>query len=189
MVDITPTFNPTGASSEEIYATGRASRLMKLHAEQVNDREPIEVWRIVDRTRLIDGTGITSSQILLDGTLGDIEMFNVDRHFGGATSATTSHESRTSDPRNATPFVSFSTDPKFLAQSIAKGFGTSEGRDSVVIRATVDPDRFVSHGQNKEKEVYLVGGLAPDEYTEAYNPADFVDAMLRQPAERDLALV
>jgi len=171
-LDVKPEFNPTNAPEEEIFARGRAPKGRKTHAEVTGSSDPVEAWRIVERSRLIDGTALVSSSILLNNSVGNIEGMDAVRHSG------TDHEKRMSGQGKATPFVSFTTDPEFLAKSavLGGGFGVRNGRDSVVVQITVDPDRIVSDGRNKSEEVLLVGGVAPSEYTTAYNIEDFVRA-------------
>jgi hypothetical protein len=142
--DITPTFNPTGAADDEIYARGQVPRSLRpfraLRSEWTADEEPVEMWRIVERARLEDGTGITSSRVLVDGKLGDVEGFKPVRHLAS------NHESRLDVNGTTTPFISFSTDPVNLARDVIlkHGFGVRGERNSVVICVRVDPDRVIT---------------------------------------------
>jgi hypothetical protein len=175
-VDITPTFNPTGAPESEIYARGRRPERLGpgygLHSE-FGHTEPVDIWRIVDRSQLVDGTGLVSSEILVHGSLGDIEHFDESSHLS------TEHADRIQEGRT-TPFVSFVTDPTGLAKTyiLEMGFGVESGRDSVVVRAKVDPSRLLTTGKNKDEWAALVGGVAPDEYVEAYEVTDFVNTVV-----------
>ena len=185
-LDITPTFNPTGAANDEIYARNRAPRPkamapipgipestqpgVAIRSDLTDDPSPVEMWRIVERAKLLDGTGLVASRILHDNTLGDVEGFDDTRHL------LSNHARRVADAEAATPFVSFSTDPKNLAERVIlrHGFGIKGGRDSVVVRVRVDPDRVITSSANKDAEVLLLGGVAPQEYVAAYDVADFV---------------
>lgn len=179
MLDIMPTFNPTGASLEETYAHDRVPeefrrRGIATHAELTGSSEPIEMWRIVDRDRLVDGSGLVASAILLNNTLGNVEQFNTNAHISS------NHEGRMADLSNATPFVSFSTDPEHLARRMIlhHGFGVNEGRDSVITRVRISPHRVITSGKRKEQEALLLGGVAPDEYIGTYSITDFVNKMV-----------
>jgi hypothetical protein len=179
-VDVVPTFNPTGAPESEIYAHNRAPLKLSGHTalhSEFGHTEPVEMWRIIDRSRLIDGTGLVSSQILLHNTLGDIEHFKDMRHIS------TEHDDRMT-VGSETPFVSFATDPAELAKLyiLQQGFGVSDGRDSVVVRARVDPARVITNGQNKAPRVALVGGVAPNEFVAAYELSDFVKTLIPEDA-------
>jgi hypothetical protein len=175
-IDITPTFNPSGAPENEIYPRGRRPEALGpgfgLHSE-FGHTEPIDIWRIVDRSQLADGTGLVSSQILVHGNLGDIE------HFDESTHLSTEQADRMQKDKT-TPFVSFVTDPAGLAKTyvLEMGFGVEHGRDSVVVRARVSPDRLITTGQNKEEWAALVGGVAPEEFIEAYEIPDFVNTVV-----------
>jgi hypothetical protein len=174
-VDVTPAFNPSDASEEEIYARGRVPESLRrlgeaTHAELTGNSEPVEMWRIVERKRLKDGSGLASSRVLYDRTLGKVEEFDAVKHLAS------NHERRVADPGAATPFVSFSTDPRSLAERVIlrHGFGVKGGRDSVVVKVQVDPSRVITRGEQKESEVLLIGGVAPEEYVAAYEVSDFV---------------
>lgn len=176
-LDIEPTFNPSNAPNTEIYAHGRRPRTTesgkKLRSEWSDDTEPVEIWRIVEKDRLLDGTGIVSSQVVSKGTLGDIENYEDTAHYHS------NHEGRLANEHSLTPYVSFSTDPEDLAKIIVRrGFGVKAGRDSVVVRALVAPDRIMTGSLPKESEIVLVGGLAPDEYQAAYSVESFVGVMV-----------
>ena len=177
-VDATPSFNPTGAPDDEIYVRDRVPdrlrHVMLPRSEWIAQGKaedgPVEMWRIVERTKLEDGTGLVSSSVLQAGTVGDVESFSRVNHSG------TNHEGRMSSAEAATPFVSFSTDPIYLARTMIAGygFGVSGGRESVVVRAVVDPGRVLTTPNKKDHEVLLMGGLAPEEYVAAYGVEDFV---------------
>jgi len=186
-LDITPNFNPTGAASDEIYARNRAPRpqhyiepasgslepagsRITIRSKLTDDPRPVEMWRIVERSKLLDGTGLVASRILHDNTLGDVEGFDDTKHL------LSYHERRVADKDASTPFVSFSTDPENLAEQVIlrHGFGIKGGRDSVVVRVRVDPSRVITSPANKDPEVLLLGGVAPEEYIDAYDVADFV---------------
>jgi hypothetical protein len=174
-VDVQPKFNPTGAPESEIYARGRVSEGLrhigsKPRSEWVNSTEPVKMWRIVERSKLEDGTGLVASRVLQQNSLGDVEGFDPVKHLA-------SHDAgRMNDPEAATPFVSFATDPQYLASNmiVRTGFGIRDGRDSVVVQVEVDPSRVITGSDAKEPEVLLLGGVAPDEYTAAYSVADFI---------------
>jgi hypothetical protein len=179
MADIVPTFNPTGAPTGEVYAHGRAPESMRKlgirpRSEWPDVPDKVVMWRIVEREKLVDGSGLVSSRVLRSDSLGDVEGFDSKQHY-----ASTHHE-RVADPDAATPFVSFSTDPEYLARELilARGFGVKGGRESVVVRVSVDPDRMLTGNKNKSEEVLLIGGVAPDEYDGAYSMADFVSAVI-----------
>jgi hypothetical protein len=180
VADVLPRFNPTNIALEDIYVRDRVPDSMRPHAaphsEFNDDAASVEMWRIVDRSRLVDGTGLVSSRILLDGTVGDIEKFNAIKHLSSH------HDSRVSSSELATPFVSFSTDPQNLAKDIIlkHGFGIKDGRDSVVVRVRVDPSRVITGGRNKTAEVLLLGGVAPEEYEAAYEVSDFVENLISE---------
>lgn len=176
-IDITPTFNPTGAQDSEIYARCRTAESLMPDTVSINeltDTRSIEMWRIVERSKLKDGTGLVSSRILHDNTLGNVEDLNVVKHL------TSSHERRMNDKDTSTPFVSFSTDPRDLAKNVIlrHGFGVKGGRDSVVVRVQVDPDRVITGTKDKEPEVLLLGGIAPSEYLAAYSVSDFISQLV-----------
>ncbi len=178
VVGITPPFSPTNAPVEEIYARNRVPMSMRSYGHaphsEFDHTEPVDIWRIVDRMRLKDGSALVSSQILHHGTVGDIENFDGMKHYG------THHESRDFSGKE-TPFVSFVTDPEGLAEDyiLRAGFGVKGGRDSVVVRVKVDPSRVITHGQKKDTGgVLLIGGVAPDEYVAAYEIADFVSTLV-----------
>lgn len=174
-VDITPTFDPTGADADELLIEGFSPNSLRQvglrpHSEYpgIND-EPIVIWRIVDRASLRDGTGITSSSVLEGAPVedsGDLIM-----HFASNQATRTGSK--------LTPFVSFSTDPENLVQLLIRKheFGLKDGRDSVVVQATVDPGRILSHGHKKEAEVLLMGGLGRHEYNKAMEVTDFVNTV------------
>lgn len=167
-VAIEPAFNPSNAPDEEIYGHVRAP--------DSTPEQPIEMWRIVDRDRLRDGSALVSSRILGSNSVGDVEAFEGEmiKHLAS------NHDSRMSDPEAATPYLSFSTDPLNLANRmiLGYGFGIKDGRDSVVVRVRVDPSRVRMSGQKKQPEVLLLGGVAPEEYVDAYEVADFVSTLL-----------
>lgn len=173
-VDITPSFNPTGASDDEVYARNRIPRGMHrgwaLRSTWTDDPEPVVMWRIVERSKLEDGTGLTSSRILQSNSVGDVEKFRSAKHLASM------HDTRMSGEDKATPFVSFSTDPERLAKQyiLRHGFGIKGGLDSVVVRVHVDPNRVITGRKNKCEEVLLLGGVAPDEFDAAYSVADFI---------------
>jgi hypothetical protein len=178
-LDIRPTFNPSGAPKSEIYAHGRQPRTTqtgkRLRSDQTDSKQPVEVWRLLERSKLEDGTGLVSSRVLLTGSLGDIENYDDSEHYHSYDAL------RTTDPKRTSPYVSFSTDPANLAKNLVlqKGQGVKGGRDSVVVRALVAPDRVLTGtAGEKEPEVVLVGGLAPDEYQAAYSVEDFVNTMV-----------
>lgn len=176
--NIMPKFNPSGVPDEEIYVRGvslkKPGPFSSLHSELTGDTDKVEMWRVVERERVIDGTGLISSSILLDGSVGDLEEFDTVKHL------TSNHTKRTTKPGAATPFISFSTDPVFLAHTVIlrHGFGIKDGSDSVIVRVKVDPDRVVTHGRKKEEEVLLIGGVSPSEYIAAYEVSDFVTNVL-----------
>lgn len=181
-VDIEPAFNPTGAPVEDIYGHARVPKAMQswagVHSEITGDPSSVEMWRVIDRSRLVDGTGLVSSRVLLDGSVGDVESFEPSKHFSS------NHDDRLENAGESTPFVSFSTDPEGLAKAVLRhGFGIKEGRDSVVVRVKVDPSRIITGGKNKTPEVLLIGGVAPEEYEEAYEVSDFVANLVDQDAQ------
>jgi len=174
-VNIEPTFNPTHSPESEIYARDRVPDSFrglnwKTRAEWSGDKEPVVLWRVVDRAKLKDGTGLVSSRVLLSNSLGDVEGFASEKHM------VSHHDKRMSDPELATPFVSFSSDPTDLAKTVIlrHGFGIKDGRDSVVVRVHADPHRVITEKNDKSSEVLLTGGVSPDEYVAAYSVADFV---------------
>lgn len=178
-LDIRPTFNPTGAPDSEIYASNRMPRKLKLHnmaprSEWTDDKQPVRMWRILERASLEDGTSLVSSAILQNNSLGDVEDFDPVRHLA-------SHDSgRMRGEDTSTPFVSFSTDPVHLAKEgiLARGFGVQGERDGVVVQVLVDPERVLAGPQNKSSEVLLLGGVAPSEYVAAYSVQDFIDTLV-----------
>lgn len=171
---IAPSFNPTNAPDTDIYARDRMPRVTqsgkKIRSQWPDGNEPVTMWRIVERKKLEDGTGITASRILTTGSLGDVEGFDDKLHYAS------NHHQRLEEADAGTPFVSFSTDPQDLAENLIlqKGFGLKDGRDSVVIQVHVDPGRVLTGPNKKEPEVLLLGGVAPNEYVAAYDVADFV---------------
>lgn len=175
---VEPIFNPTNAPEDEIYAKGKVPASMRkiglaTHEELTGSNEPVEMWRIVERKALQDGTGLSASSILTNGSLGNVEEFDSTKHLAS------NHAKRVADSEKATPFVSFSTDPEHLAKTmiLRHGFGVADGRDSVIVRVKVDPNRVITGGQKKQQEVWLLGGVAPDEYIAAYDINDFVNTM------------
>jgi hypothetical protein len=173
-LDITPAFNPTEAPAEEIFARNRAPRslrpAMAPASEWRSDDRPVRMWRIVERAKLEDGTGLVSSSILQRNSVGDVETFNPVLHLAS------NHEGRMAGEGSSTPFVSFSTDPAKLARDVIlkHGFGIKDGRDSVVVEVGVDSARVISGSFKKAPEVLLLGGVAQEEYVAAYDVADFV---------------
>lgn len=171
---ITPSFNPTHAPDTEIYARNRmpysTKSGKKIHSQWPESDEPVTMWRVVEREKLKDGTGITASQVLQTNSLGDVEGIDDTDHYKSH------HEQRLKDMSAGTPFVSFSTDPVDLAGNLIlrKGFGVKGGRDSVVIQVRVDPGRVLTGPNRKEPEVLLLGGVGPTEYVAAYRVSDFV---------------
>jgi hypothetical protein len=173
-LDITPTLNPTGAPDSEIFARNRMPQSLRparaLRSEWTNDDQQVEMWRVVERAKLEDGTGLVSSRILHDNRLGDVEGFDSDKHL------LSNHERRMGSQDTSTPFISFSTDPVNLAERaiLRNGFGARGQRDSVVVRVKVDPDRVITGPKKKDPEVLLLGGVAPTEYVAAYSLFDFI---------------
>lgn len=175
-IDITPNFNPTEVPEEDVFVRAHdvigdlGSHTLGPHRSLSGSTDPVVVWRIVDKKRLQDGSGITSSRVLSGEGITLIDKTDTRNH-GAST-----HESRAEG--RATPFVSFTTDPENFSKFIGRHqFGTRDDHDSVVISALVNPDRILSNGKNKEHEVLLLGGLSPDEYRAAYEVADFIAAM------------
>lgn len=177
-LDITPTFNPTGAPDSEIFASNRMPRslrpTMAPRSEWRDDDQPVEMWRIVDRAKLVDGTGLVASRILHGNDLGDVEGFRPARHLASTD------ERRRANENTTTPLVCFSTDPVDLAKNaiLRNGFGIRGGRDSVVVRVEVDPGRVISGPRPKNPQVLLLGGVAPTEYKATYNVADFISHLV-----------
>lgn len=178
VLDLVPAFNPTGAPTGEIYAHSKVPESFrrlhhKTYAEIMGIEEPVEIWRIAEKGRVVDGTALVSSRILQDNSLGNVESFKAAVHLAS------NHEGRMASPDKATPFISFATDPRSLAKVILRrGFGLKEGRDPVIVRVHVDPSRVITPGRRKEPEVLLIGGVAPEEYVAAYSVADFVSTVL-----------
>ncbi len=176
VLDIKPAFNPTHAPVEEIYARNRVPTQLrelgtKVRSEWEDTNAPVIMWRIVERAKLEDGTGLVSSSILQKNSLGNVEEFSPIKHL-------LSHDQgRMSNPDAATPFISFSTDPQNLATDVIlkHGFGIKDGRDSVVVQVQVDPGRVLTGPGKKDPEVLLLGGVAPDEYVAAYSVEDFIN--------------
>lgn len=175
-LDIVPKFNPVNAPEEAIYGRDRIPKLLRdwglaTHAELTGSEDPVEMWRIVDKATLEDGSGLVAGSIMRDTSLGDVESFDPVDHL------ISNHERRING--KSTPFVSFSTDPEYLAGRyiLHHGFGVRGDRDAVVVRVIVDPDRVITFGQNKEEETLLIGGVAPSEFIAAYAIPDFVASM------------
>lgn len=176
IVDITPTFNPTEVPDDQVYV-GAYEIMGDLgpyafgpHRSLSGSTEPVVAWRIVEKARLQDGSGITSSKVLGGEGVTSLDKSDIRKHMAS------NQASRVDEAE--TPFVSFTTDPEMFADFIERHqFGTGEGQDSVVIRALVEPDRVLSNGSNKAHEVLLLGGLAPNEYQAAYEVDDFITAM------------
>jgi len=147
---------------------------MAPRSKWVDDSQSVEMWRIVERSKLEDGTGLVSSSILHGNSLGDVEASDPVKHL------LSHHERRMSDESASTPFVSFSTDPEYLARNLIlkHGFGVSGGRDSVVVCVQVKPGRVITGPENKEPEVLLLGGVAPSEYVAAYGVEDFISHLV-----------
>jgi len=130
----------------------------------------------------VDGTGMVSSSVLQNNTLGDIENIEPVTHL------LSNHDRRMSSDAKATPFVSFATDPGNLAKDIlSRGFGIKGGRDPVVVQAVVAPDRVLTMGKKKEPEVLLIGGVAPNEFVAAYEVKDFIATVV--PEDHTMALL
>lgn len=180
-LDITPNFNPTNVPDEGVYASAYdvigdlGGYIVGSHRSLSGSTDPIKMWRIVDRKRLQDGSGITSSRVLAGEAVTSIDKTDLRNHMAST------HEGRSEG--KVTPFVSFTTDPQMFAEFIGRHqFGTQDEHDSVVISVLVNPDRVLSNGRNKEHEVLLLGGLSPDEYQAAYEVDDFINAMSPQAA-------
>lgn len=177
--DTVPTFNPTGAREDEVFrddispqdAHGRWRPHSEFHP---GDDTPVEIYRLEERRRVETGLGLIASQVLIDNTLGDTSELTTDHHFSST------HEARTDRPENATPFVSFTSDPENLGKRLilGKGFGIAGQRDSVVVRAEVHPSRVLTRGENRSNEALLVGGLAPREFRGVYEVPDFVSTVV-----------
>ncbi|MGI9027671.1 MAG: hypothetical protein ACR2FM_02405 [Candidatus Saccharimonadales bacterium] len=171
-IDIEPMFNPTGVPTEEIYVRTKDS--------EAPFRQFTEMWRIVDRDRLKDGTALVCSQVLKTNSVGEVEASKskMNNHLGS------NHNSRMNDLEATTPYVSFSTDPSYLASRmiLGYGFGVKDGRDSVVVRVCVDSSRIHMSTRRKQPEVLLLGGVAPDEYMAAYEVNDFVNTLVADDA-------
>jgi len=181
-VDVVPMFNPTAAPEDQIYARSRAPDVLRswgiLPKSEWGDTQPVEMWRLVERSTLEDGTGLVSSRILQESTLGDVERFDPRRHYASH------HEARMADSGASTPFVSFPTDPQDLAENaLLHGFGIEGGRDSVVVRVSVDPDRVLSLSKAKTSEVLLLGGVAPEEFSAAFSVKGFIDKFVPEDSQ------
>jgi hypothetical protein len=175
--DVQPTFNPTDAPEDQIYADAqRPAGLprIKPHSEHRPDSDLVDIWRIEERERVRSGLGLVASRILLKNTIGDIADGSATRHMAS------NYDSRAEGGQEATPFVSFTTDPEDFTRNLVlrHGFGLKDGRDSVVVHARVDPSRVLTRGENKEDEVLLVGGVSPDEHVGTYEVPDFVNRAL-----------
>jgi hypothetical protein len=176
--DVTPTFNPTNAPEDQVYARGRAPEDMRPHtrphSEFDPDRELIDIWRIEERARVISGLGLVASRLTVDNNLGDVEGFDSVKHLSS------NHEGRGTDADRTTPFVSFASDPEYMAENLilTRGFGVKGDRDPVVVHTKVHPSRVLTKGLNRESEVLLLGGVAPDEFHGAYEVGDFVAGTL-----------
>lgn len=186
-VDVVPSFNPTEAPATEIYAFGRVPESFRTigwttRAEHTGSDEPVDMWRIVERSRVEDGSGLVSSKILQSNELGDVEGFDSVAHLASH------HDKRMSEPDKATPFVSFSTDPEYLARTIlSRGFGVGEGRNPIVVQTRVSPDRLLTNSQRKAEEVLLIGGVAPEEFVAAYEVSDFAANVL--PEDQNITML
>jgi hypothetical protein len=185
---ITPVFNPTSAPDGEVYARGRVPvsaqrRNLALRSEwQPDDPTPVTAWRIVERSMVEDGTGLVSSSVLHGNSVGDVEGFNFRKH------QASSHQRRMESEDVATPLISFSTDPEQLVDIIKRlKFGVGEGRDSVVVQVRVDPDRLITGKEPKCVEVFLLGGVAPEEYVAAYSMDAFVGKFEQEKAKDEEA--
>lgn len=178
-----PVFNPTNAPAEEIYAAGKRLENggWKPHSDVEPDLEAVDVWRLERKDKIRDGLGLVASSIALGGTLGDFANFEMHKHMA-------SNQERRATPEGATPFVSFSMDPEYVAKNLVlkHGFGVKHGLDSAVVHARVHPSRLMSAHQ--KEEVLLVGGLAPDEYVATHEVGDFVAAHVDENEEVPVAL-
>lgn len=72
-LDVKPKFNPSNAPDSEIYVHGRRPNKTdsgkRLRSEWTDSQDPVEIWRIVEKDKLIDGTGIVSSRVVSTGVL------------------------------------------------------------------------------------------------------------------------
>jgi hypothetical protein len=196
--DVVPVFNPTHAPEGEVYGRGRLAHDLgntwRVRADWPESTKLVTMWRVVDRSKVEDGTGLISSRIQHTNSLGDVESFRSDGHM------LSWDKLRMADSDKATPYISFSTDPHDLAATVIlkHGYGVKQGQDAVIVEVQVDPDRIVTEDKKKSDEVLLIGGVAPKEYITAYEIADFVNELIpagevvevwrHAPMDRDRAL-
>jgi hypothetical protein len=181
--ELQPTFNPSNAPDDQIYAKGvklpdspAKNWGFKPHSELHPDADQVDIYRIVERDLVASGVGLVASRIVDTGSLGDRTELG-DLKFKMQDHMASSHQKRVETGRT-TPFVSFSSRPEDLADSVigGSGFGVKDGSDSVVVHARVAPDRILSAPGADGREDLLVGGVSPEEYQTAYEIDDFVSA-------------
>ncbi len=171
---IEPRFNPTNAPESEVYARGRRLNPhfdigWKPHSDFETSEEYVDIVRVMERELVESGLGLVASRIVLENSLGDFDKVELADH----TAST--HERRMSGEQS-TPFISFASDVRHLVERIVlrHGYGLQEGQDGVIVHARVHPSRLLTPGAGDHPEVLLVGGVAPEEYVDTQNVADFV---------------
>ncbi|HMI09325.1 MAG TPA: hypothetical protein VK497_02900 [Candidatus Saccharimonadales bacterium] len=172
--EITPRFNPTDAPNHEVHP--KDFRLdpsedfgFKPYSDFHPESDGVDIYRLEQRERVVNGLGITASRIVQVGTLHDSGGLHPADHMF-------THPDIRSKPDKSTPYVSFATDPDFIVRKLilGLGWGLKDGSDSVVVKARVQPDRILAPGGGKQSEVLLVGGVSPEEYERTYEIDDFV---------------
>jgi alpha-ketoglutarate-dependent taurine dioxygenase len=168
--EIQPNFNPTGVPEASIYATLTEGHIAPQPAQDgtIDPNQPITVYRVEQRDRVADGTGLTSSRILARGSVAEpIPREERLRHLSS------SYATRAPGSGKETSYVSFSRSARDLGRMVLQnGYGLMADHDAVIVEAQVTPNRLVS---GPSHEVLLVGGVAPSEYVTAHEVRDFVD--------------
>lgn len=155
LVMIIPSFNPTDASESEVYARDRRSA----NNTWLPNAEPLSIFRLEERERVINGLGITASAIVKFRNLGPQGMGMYDP----ALHLRSRHESR-----EDSPFVSFG-DRAFVRKLVVD---YKWGQDPIVVEAHVAAGRSLVNPMFPE--VLLVGGLSPDEFVATHEVQDFI---------------
>ncbi len=153
---IKPKFNPTNAPESEVHARGRYA----LADDWLPNEEPLRIFRLEERERVINGLGITASSIVTCGNLGAMGLYDPRLHL------LSRHESR-----GSSPFVSFGS--SVLVRQLVQDH--EWGIDPVVVEAEIGARRSLVHPLISE--VLLVGGLSPDEFIAAHEVDDFIDGL------------
>ncbi len=199
--DIQPKFNPTGAPEADVYPVANIDPAVlekrgdiRVPTRLLPDGSPdpdhrISLWRVEQRSRVEDGTGITSSRVLAGHSAAEpVGRHELNRHLSS------SNESRVPGSGKETSYVSFITSAKALGNmALRNGYGLKGFHDAVVVEASVHPSRLV---YGPSQEILLTGGLSPDEYVGAHDVKELIaqhidpDTKVRiphQPGEHSIA--